>query len=100
MVARSKQRGLPPYTILSGGSRGRGDKEHPSFIHSGYLYSASSSQLLLRGALDTAQILCRSFTPKSHRKLRMKDLPKVPIRGSQNGIQIRDPSDKRRRMYQ
>src|SRR6218665_1270195 len=35
-----------------------------SFIHSGYFYSASSSPLPLRGAPDTARILCRSFTPK------------------------------------
>ena len=36
----------------------------PSFIHSGYLYSAatSSSPLLLRGAPDTERILCLSFT--------------------------------------
>src|SRR6218665_1421126 len=49
-----------------------------SFIHSGCFYSASSSPLLLRGASDTARILCRSFTPKRHRQLRVKDLPKVP----------------------
>ena len=49
-----------------------------SFIHSGYFHSASSSPLLLRGAPDTARILCRSFTPKRHRQLRVKDLPKVP----------------------
>jgi len=40
-------------------------------IHSGY-------SLLLRGAPDTARIQCRSFTPKCHRQLRVKDLPKVP----------------------
>src|SRR6218665_1442565 len=34
-------------------------------------YSTSSSPLLLRGAPDTAQILCRSFTPTRH-------LPKGP----------------------
>src|SRR6218665_2953182 len=28
--------------------------------------------------LTTARILCRSFTPKRHMQLRMKDLPKVP----------------------
>src|SRR6218665_2607119 len=40
-----------------------------SFIHSlGYFYSASSSPLLLRGAPDTARILCLSFTPKHHRQ--------------------------------
>src|SRR6218665_1991478 len=33
-------------------------------FHSEYLYSASSSPQLLRGALDTARILCQSFTPK------------------------------------
>src|SRR6218665_2915414 len=48
------------------------------FFHSGHFYSASSGQLLLRSAPDTAQILCRSFTPKRHRQLRVKDLPKVP----------------------
>ena len=49
------------------------------FIHSGYFYSASSSPLLglLRGALDTAHILCRNFTPKRHKQLWVKDLPKV-----------------------
>ena len=48
------------------------------FIHSGHFYSASSSPLLLRGTVNTARILCRSFTPKHHRQLRVKDLPKVP----------------------
>src|SRR6218665_3299030 len=46
-------------------------------IMSGYFYSASSSPLLPRGAPDTARILCRSFTPKRHRQLRVKELPKV-----------------------
>jgi len=49
-----------------------------SFIHSGYLYSASSSPLLLGSVPDTARILCRSFVPKRHRQLRVKGLPKVP----------------------
>ena len=49
-----------------------------AFIHSGYFYSASSSPLLLRGAPDTARILCQSFTPKHHRQLQAKNLPKVP----------------------
>ena len=49
-----------------------------TFIHSFHFYSASSSPLLLRGALDKARILCRSFTPKCHRQLRVEDLPKVP----------------------
>ena len=49
-----------------------------SLIHSGYFYSTSSSPLLLIGAADTARILCRNFTPKSHRQLWVKDLPKVP----------------------
>src|SRR6218665_22196 len=49
------------------------------FIHSFYIYSTSSSPLLLRGASNTAQILCRSFTKKHHRQLRVKDLPKVPM---------------------
>src|SRR6218665_3449750 len=46
-------------------------------IHSGHFYSASSSPILLGSAPDTARILCRSFMPKCHRQLRMKDLPKV-----------------------
>jgi len=29
-------------------------------------------------ALPTQHGYCRSFTPKRHRQLRMKDLPKVP----------------------
>ena len=47
-------------------------------IHSSYFYSASLSPLLLRGAPDTAWILCRSFMPKRHRQLQVKDLSKVP----------------------
>src|SRR6218665_4089769 len=47
-------------------------------FHSGYFDSASSSPLLLRGAPETARILCRSFTPKRHRQLRVKNLPTVP----------------------
>src|SRR6218665_2001596 len=50
-----------------------------SFIHSDHFYSASSSPLLLRGSPDTALILCRSSTLKSHRQLRVKNLPKVPM---------------------
>src|SRR6218665_3433679 len=49
-----------------------------SIIHSGYFYSASSSPLLLRGAPDAARILCRGFTPKHHRHLRVKNSSKVP----------------------
>ena len=48
-----------------------------SFIHSDHFYSASSSPLLLRGAPGIAQILCRSFTPKCHMQLQVKNLPKV-----------------------
>jgi len=53
---------------------------HHSLIHSNYFYSPSSSPLLLlpRGIPDTARMLCQSFTPKRHRQLRVKDLPKVP----------------------
>ena len=43
-------------------------------IHSGYFYSASSSPPLLRGVPHTARALWRSFTPKRHRQLRVKDL--------------------------
>src|SRR6218665_361437 len=38
-----------------------------SFIHSGYFYGASSSPLLLRGAPDTAGILC--CAPQFHREV-------------------------------
>src|SRR6218665_3876807 len=53
-----------------------------SFIHSGYFYSGSSSPLLLRGTPDTAWIMHQSFTPKRHKQLQVKDLPKVPTRDS------------------
>jgi|SRR6218665_13931 len=49
------------------------------FNHSGYIYSASSSSLLLRSAPDTARVLCWSFTPKRHRQLQAKDLPTVSM---------------------
>ena len=45
-----------------------------SFIHSDHFYNASSSPLLLRSTPDTARILCRSFMPKHHRQLWVKDL--------------------------
>ena len=45
---------------------------------SDHFYSASSSPHLLRSPPDTARILCRSFAPKRHRQLWVKDLPKVP----------------------
>src|SRR6218665_1619261 len=51
-----------------------------SIIHSGNFYSDSSSPLLLRSAFDTARILCRRFTQKRHRHLRVKNLPKVTTR--------------------
>jgi len=51
------------------------------FIHSGYFYSASLGPPLFRGAPNTARILSRHFKPKRHRQLRVKNLPKVCIRG-------------------
>ena len=47
-------------------------------IHSFNSYSASSIPLLLRSAPKITLILCGNFTPKRHRQLRVKDLPKVP----------------------
>jgi len=47
-----------------------------NIIHSRYFYSAP---LLLRGAPDTARILRQNFTPKRHRQLWVKNLPKVPM---------------------
>lgn len=57
----------PEEYIASGTVRlcGQEVKLH-SFIHSRYLYNASSIQLLLRGAPDTLQILCHSFSQKRH----------------------------------
>jgi len=66
----------PRYFFMISWSNLKTERIH-SFIHSGYLYSASSSPLLLRDAPETAQILCRSFTPKRHRQLQVKDLPKI-----------------------
>src|SRR6218665_2314934 len=61
---------------VSGGNCPGGEMSGPRYnsililvIRSGYFYSASSRTLLLMGALDTARILCRSFTPKRHRQL-------------------------------
>src|SRR6218665_1561613 len=58
-----------------------------SFIHSGYFYSDSSSPLLLRGAPDTARILCRSLSLKRHRQLRVKDLQKSPYVAARAGFE-------------
>ena len=51
---------------------------NPGHLVTLHFYSASSSPLLPRSAPNTARMLCRSFTPKRHRQLRVKDLPKVP----------------------
>ena len=58
-------------------------------IHSGYFYSASSSPILLKGAPDTARILCWNFTPKRHRQLRVKDLYKVPTWRMERDLNLR-----------
>ena len=47
-------------------------------VYSGHFYSTSSNPLLLRDAPDAARMLYRSFTPKRHRQLQVKNLPKVP----------------------
>ena len=65
-------------------------------FHSSYFYSASSSPLLLRSAPNTAQILCWSFMPKSHKQLRVKDLPKVHTWRPERFEHL----DERRRIYQ
>jgi len=59
-----------------------------SFVHSGYFYSAFSSPLLIRGAPNTAWILCQNFTPKRHRQLWVKDLPKVTCWGHCVGFSL------------
>src|SRR6218665_474233 len=43
-----------------------------SFVH--LFIQAISSPLLLRSAQYIARILCRSFMPKRHRQLRVKDM--------------------------
>ena len=48
-----------------------------AFIHSGHFYSASSSATTQKRSRHNTDILCRSFTPKRHRQLRVKNLPKV-----------------------
>src|SRR6218665_2924368 len=49
-----------------------------SLIHSGHFYSAPSSPLLLRGALDYSTDTGSEFHAKAHRQLQVKDLPKDP----------------------
>src|SRR6218665_124192 len=52
-------------------------QSHPSFIPA--ISIAPLQVLYYSGALlTTARILYRSFTPKRHRQLQVKDLPKVP----------------------
>ena len=68
-------------------------------IHSGYFYSTFSSPLLLRGAPNTARILCRSFTPKSHMQLEAKDLPKLPTWRLEWDLNPQPPVE-RRQIYQ
>src|SRR6218665_2416195 len=46
------------------------------FIHS---FTPLQVHYYSRSAPDKARILCRSFTPKRHRQLQVKDLPKVPM---------------------
>src|SRR6218665_2952172 len=46
-----------------------------SFIHSGHLYSAPSSHLLLRGTPDYSTDTVSEFHAEAHRQLQVKDLP-------------------------
>ena len=52
--------------------------KHPIPVYFFQAISIAPLQLLLRGAPNTARILCRSFTTERHRKLWVKLLPKVP----------------------
>ena len=64
-----------------------------AFIHSGYLYSASSSRLLLRGAPNTLRILwvsCRSATGNCE----WRTCPRS-LHGGKSRIRTHDPSDER-----
>src|SRR6218665_1549996 len=47
------------------------------FFHS-FMQAISIAPLQVHYYLDAARIMCRSFTSKRHRQLRVKDLPKVP----------------------
>jgi len=60
----------------------RGWLESSSFIHSGYIYSASSSPQLLSGAPDPERILHQSFTPEVPQATASKGLAQGPLRGS------------------
>src|SRR6218665_1509595 len=48
-----------------------------SLIHSGHLYSAPSSPLLLRGAPDYSTDTVSESHAEAYRQLQVKDLPKV-----------------------
>ena len=60
---RSKSILFEPFFLLAG--LGCFRRVLHSFIHSGYFCSASSSPLLLRGAPDTARILCIGVSRRS-----------------------------------
>jgi len=65
------------------------------FIHSGNFYSASSSLILLRGAPDTARILCQSCTRSATGNCERRTCP-----GSLYAWQLEWGSNERRRIYQ
>ena len=70
-----------------------------SFIYSGYFYSSYSTPLLLRDVPETTRTLCRSFTPRRHRQMRVKGLLKVITRRLEQDLNTRS-SNERRRIYQ
>src|SRR6218665_1250019 len=63
------------------------------FIHSCYFYSTSSSPLLLRGAPDTAQILCRGFTPQATASEGLAQGPYLAARAGLERMTLRTKGD-------
>src|SRR6218665_1925235 len=80
VIGLFSQENIKTYSFLSGLSFKLVVFCYNLYIHSGYFYSASSSSLLLRGAPDTARIYATvsEFHAEAHRRMRVKDLPKVP----------------------
>src|SRR6218665_447473 len=52
-----------------------------------YFYSASLSPLLLRGAFDTAYMLCRSFTPKAPQATPSEGFAQSPYVAARAGLE-------------
>src|SRR6218665_795798 len=67
-------------------------------IHSGYLYSASPSPLLLRGAPDYIIDTVSELTPNAAGNCELRTCPRS-LRGGYSGIRTCDLPDERHRIY-